>query len=31
VWFAIEQRAQFEAILDQNNGDIDDLIAQLKS
>ncbi|MEM5516222.1 ABC transporter substrate-binding protein [Henriciella sp. AS95] len=31
VWFAIEQRAQFEAILDSNNGDIDGLISELKN
>ena len=29
VWFAIQQREQFQAVLDQNNGDIDALIAQL--
>lgn len=31
VWFAIEQRAQFDAILDRNNGDIDALIAEISS
>ncbi|WP_084398169.1 MlaC/ttg2D family ABC transporter substrate-binding protein [Henriciella aquimarina] len=31
VWFAIEQRAQFDAILDKNNGDIEALITELKS
>ncbi|WP_084419432.1 MlaC/ttg2D family ABC transporter substrate-binding protein [Henriciella litoralis] len=31
VWFAIEQRAQFDALLDQNGGDIDALIADIKS
>ena len=29
VWFAIQQREQFQAVLDRNNGDIDALIAQL--
>lgn len=31
IWFAIEQRAQFEAILDANNGDIDALISEISS
>lgn len=31
IWFAIEQRAQFQAILDRNNGDIDALIAEITS
>ncbi|WP_300376566.1 phospholipid-binding protein MlaC [Henriciella sp.] len=31
VWFAIEQRAQFKTILDQNNGDIDALIDEISS
>lgn len=31
IWFAIEQRAQFQAILDRNNGDIDALIAEISS
>ena len=31
VWFAIEQRAQFDALLDQNGDDIDALIADIKS
>lgn len=29
VWFAIEQRAQFDAMLDKNNGDVEKLIAEL--
>ena len=29
VWFAIQQREQFQALLDRNNGDIDALISQL--
>lgn len=29
VWFAIQQREQFQAVLDRNNGDIDVLILQL--
>lgn len=29
VWFAIEQRAQFDAILDKNGGDLDALIAEI--
>ena len=31
IWFAIEQRAQFGAILDRNNGDIDALINEISS
>lgn len=31
IWFAIEQRAQFQAILDKNNGDIDALITEISS
>ncbi len=31
VWFAIEQRAQFDAILDKNGGDVDALIKQISS
>ncbi|MGB3625875.1 MAG: ABC transporter substrate-binding protein [Henriciella sp.] len=31
VWFAIEQRAQFDAILDENGGDLDALIAEIAS
>lgn len=31
VWFAIEQRAQFDAILDKNGGDIDALISQISA
>ena len=30
LWFAIEQRAQFQAVLDQNGGSIDALIAEMK-
>lgn len=29
IWFALQQREQFQAVLDQNNGDIDALIAKL--
>lgn len=31
VWFAIQQREQFQAVLDQNNGDIDVLIEKLSA
>ncbi|WP_300395161.1 ABC transporter substrate-binding protein [Henriciella sp.] len=31
VWFAIQQREQFQAVLDQNNGDIDALIEKLSA
>lgn len=31
IWFAIEQRAQFQAILDRNNGDIEALITEISS
>lgn len=31
VWFAIEQRAQFDAILDKNGGDLDALIAEISA
>ena len=31
VWFAIEQRAQFDAILDKNGGDIDALITEISA
>ncbi|MEE2878674.1 MAG: ABC transporter substrate-binding protein [Pseudomonadota bacterium] len=30
VWFAIQQREQFQAVLDKNNGNIDALIAELQ-
>ena len=29
LWFAIEQRAQFQAMLDQNGGDVSKLIAEI--
>lgn len=29
LWFAIEQRAQFQAVLDQNGGNIEDLISRM--
>ena len=31
VWFALQQREQFAAVLDQNNGDIDVLIEKLSA
>lgn len=31
LWFAIEQRAQFQAVLDQNGGDIEGLMSKMKS
>lgn len=31
LWFAIEQRAQFQAMLDQNGGDVSALIAEISA